>query len=74
MHLRRRQALVTDRAASQKAAEEIESKWATALALNGVEDLAGALEAQRAACDEVLRRKDALAEEFRKALKDKDNK
>ena len=39
----------------------------------GVDDLRAALEAQREACAEVLRRKDELAAELRTALKEKDN-
>ena len=44
------------------------------MSLNGVEDLHAALEAQRVACEEVLKRKDALADDFRRALKEKDNR
>jgi hypothetical protein len=39
----------------------------------GVDDLRAALEAQRDACAEVLRRKEELAAELRTALKEKDN-
>mmetsp|Transcript_13396 Transcript_13396/g.34269 ORF Transcript_13396/g.34269 Transcript_13396/m.34269 type:complete len:684 (+) Transcript_13396:83-2134(+) len=69
----RRSRIAEDRAASHAAFAEIEAKWSSALERRGVEDLKEALDAQKAACDEVLRRKDALADDFRQALKEKDN-